>query len=66
MITISHRVASDLHTFIEGQIAATARLQPPATFTPDAAISREIRDRLAGKDVLEVRVAKVTDMCIAD
>lgn len=32
-------------------------LQPPATFTPDAAISREIRDRLQGADPLAIRVA---------
>jgi hypothetical protein len=31
-------------------------LQFPATFTPDAAISREIRDRLQGADPLQVRV----------
>jgi len=31
-------------------------LQPPATFTPDAAMSREIRDRLTGLDPLDVRV----------
>jgi hypothetical protein len=51
-----HQAEADRLAAIADATRAQA-LHPPATFTPDAAISREIRDRLTGKDVLDVRVA---------
>lgn len=50
-----HQVEADRLAGIADATRAQA-LQPPATFTPDAAISREIRDRLQGADPLDVRV----------